>query len=405
MISLWDDTRIKPGSKWRDEISEALDRAKAAILLVSADFLASPFIKDNELPPLLSAAETRGTLILTVILSPCRFLQTATLSCFQAVNSPDEPLVQMRRAKREATFVRLSSRVEQAFASSQPQSPVGVDAHQESIAEQDKRKGLTREEPITRNTLRFWSDDDLMRYVADRIAAQNLPLAPGVVVTLSDLFREAADSAVRTRLYELVHGCQQNGWLAWSGADQDRQVRLTVTGTERAAELTSHSQPKEQTQDHGQRRVTAPKQILDEVAAAEDWVFRSLEAELREPVQRKVRLNNGQGAIEVDGLVPREHGLLAVRVKLLRNGTSLRELSLIGARAIALAVSIDQVRDNVPMWLLLALVGANLDETTLERLRFSMKDIHKSTSGVPIEVKLFELPDLREQLGLPPKRE
>lgn len=116
VISLWDDTRIKSGSRWRDEISAALGRAKAAVLLVSADFLASAFIRDNELPPLLSAAQTRGTIILPVIVGPCRFQQTTSLACFQAINSPDEPLVQMRKAKREATFVRLSSRVEQAFA-------------------------------------------------------------------------------------------------------------------------------------------------------------------------------------------------------------------------------------------------------------------------------------------------
>jgi hypothetical protein len=117
MISLWDDTRIKPGAQWRDEIREALDRARVAVLLVSADFLASQFIRTNELPPLLTAAEKRGTRILPLIVSPCRFKQTPSLACFQAVNSPDEPLVGMRRAKREAVFVRLSSLVEEAFSS------------------------------------------------------------------------------------------------------------------------------------------------------------------------------------------------------------------------------------------------------------------------------------------------
>lgn len=115
LISLWDDTRLRPGSQWRIEIREALDRAKIAVLLVSADFLASDFISTNELPPLLAAAEQRGTLILPLIVSPCRFEQTASLARFQAVNPPSEPLVRMRKAKREEIFVKVSRLIEHVF--------------------------------------------------------------------------------------------------------------------------------------------------------------------------------------------------------------------------------------------------------------------------------------------------
>ena len=61
-IERWDDTRIRPGSEWRSEIKQALERARAAVLLISADFLASDFIQDNELPPLLSLARVQAKL-------------------------------------------------------------------------------------------------------------------------------------------------------------------------------------------------------------------------------------------------------------------------------------------------------------------------------------------------------
>ena len=49
LVDLWDDRRIKPGTRWRDEIRNAMAEARIAVLLVSADFLASDFIASNEL--------------------------------------------------------------------------------------------------------------------------------------------------------------------------------------------------------------------------------------------------------------------------------------------------------------------------------------------------------------------
>src|SRR5262249_34673008 len=88
---LWDDTQIKPGDDWNHEIEQALASARLALLLVSADFLASEFVTDEQLPRLLSAAESRGTRILPIILTPCLFWRTS-LSRFKAINDPARPL-------------------------------------------------------------------------------------------------------------------------------------------------------------------------------------------------------------------------------------------------------------------------------------------------------------------------
>ncbi len=104
VVTRWDDTKIAPGKKWREEIARALEAAKVAVLLVSPYFMASRFIAENELPPLLGAAEHEGAVILPVIISPCVM---GPLSEFQAVNSPSKPLVDLSRGDRDRVWVRL----------------------------------------------------------------------------------------------------------------------------------------------------------------------------------------------------------------------------------------------------------------------------------------------------------
>jgi len=106
-IDLWDDTRIQPGTDWKAEIDRALVSARVAVLLVSADFLASDFVQDQELPVLLEAAEQRGTRILPVIVSHSLFTNSP-LGRFQAVNAPDKPLEQLSKAGRDKALSDLA---------------------------------------------------------------------------------------------------------------------------------------------------------------------------------------------------------------------------------------------------------------------------------------------------------
>lgn len=111
-IDLWVDTKIKVGEKWKERINLALDKSALAILLISADFLASDFIVDNELPPLLKATEEKGKLILPVVLKPCRFTRDQNLSIFQAINDPKIPLSRMDENDREEVYVKIADYID-----------------------------------------------------------------------------------------------------------------------------------------------------------------------------------------------------------------------------------------------------------------------------------------------------
>ena len=107
-IDCWVDTKLRGGDKWREKITDAIDNSNVAILLVSADFLASDFITANELPPILKNAEEKGTRVIPLIVSPCAF-EYSPISEFQAINSPDKTLEDLatNKAATERIFLEL----------------------------------------------------------------------------------------------------------------------------------------------------------------------------------------------------------------------------------------------------------------------------------------------------------
>lgn len=104
LIDPWSDQELAAGDDWQDTIEERLAAAKAAILLVSADFLASEFIVKDELPPLLDKAEQVGTKIMPIVLSPCRFTRDSKLKRFKAINDPERPVSGMTEHEREEVW-------------------------------------------------------------------------------------------------------------------------------------------------------------------------------------------------------------------------------------------------------------------------------------------------------------
>jgi predicted acylesterase/phospholipase RssA len=111
-VLVWDDTRIRPGQHWQDEIEQALTACKVAVLLVTPEFVASDFITKSELPRIL-AAERRGALKLHwLAIVPCAW-DTLSLSSIQAANNPNRPLASLPDVEQHQILVEFARKVKE----------------------------------------------------------------------------------------------------------------------------------------------------------------------------------------------------------------------------------------------------------------------------------------------------
>lgn len=114
VIDVWSDRRIEFGDVWREEIAAALDRARIAVLLVSADFFASDFINSHELPPLLKAAAEGGCRVIPLLVAPSMFSDVPELACFQALPR-GATLSELSTEDGENALVELTRSLSHAF--------------------------------------------------------------------------------------------------------------------------------------------------------------------------------------------------------------------------------------------------------------------------------------------------
>jgi hypothetical protein len=113
VISEWSDKEIKPGKPWKKEIQKALEQAQAAVLLVSPEFIASDFIHENELPPLLAAAKSDELTILWVPISYSSYTETP-IAEYQAASDPSQPLKSMTPAEQDRIWVEICAKLKHA---------------------------------------------------------------------------------------------------------------------------------------------------------------------------------------------------------------------------------------------------------------------------------------------------
>ena len=85
IIEPWQDRQIEAGTEWLKVIEKAMEDCNMAVLLISPDFIASPFIQDKELARLFQRRLNEGLRVIPIIVRPCLWQQEPGIKDLQVV--------------------------------------------------------------------------------------------------------------------------------------------------------------------------------------------------------------------------------------------------------------------------------------------------------------------------------
>jgi hypothetical protein len=112
-LELWSDTHIGAGQQWRPEIDNALTRASVAVLLITANFLASSFVNTEEVPEILLRKKDNGLRVFPLIARECPWRLKPWLSDMQ-VRPPDAKPIWRRGGSVEQELTLITYEVAEA---------------------------------------------------------------------------------------------------------------------------------------------------------------------------------------------------------------------------------------------------------------------------------------------------
>lgn len=113
LIDVWSDSSLHSGDDGDKEIKQAIKQSTIAILLMSADYMASNYINEIEVPLILEKAKNPAYKIMPIIVSGCRYTRDNRFKKIQAVNDPKETVARMTYGKQENFFDKVSFEIEE----------------------------------------------------------------------------------------------------------------------------------------------------------------------------------------------------------------------------------------------------------------------------------------------------
>ena len=117
LLELWCDRDIEIGADWEKEIDTNLATAKIAVLLISANYLASKFVMTKEVPHLLAQHEAAGMRIIPVLMKDCVWEAVPWLKRLQMLPRDSKPVTGLPEARIDGALADVAREIFQIVGS------------------------------------------------------------------------------------------------------------------------------------------------------------------------------------------------------------------------------------------------------------------------------------------------
>ena len=189
-LIFWDGTGISAGANWEAEIDTQLRTPTVAILLVSADFLASNFIVSKELPVIYERAEKNTLRLLWIAVGHSLVSQTP-LWRIQALNDPTRPLETLPRPQRMEAWVKIGEAIKNSVGVSAVAGALGAIDDSYNLVRSVVLRAQTKSEPHP--VAQYTASDDTVAFAA---------YGTTVTITADDMKVLDKDSLELIQMYE-----------------------------------------------------------------------------------------------------------------------------------------------------------------------------------------------------------
>jgi formylglycine-generating enzyme required for sulfatase activity len=234
-LERWDDSRIQAGGLWRQEIEQALASASVALLLVSADFLASDFVVRSELPPLFRAAKEKGLRILWVPLRPSLWKHIPEIEQYQAVIPPGRTLAEMAEVEQERAFVQIAELILSTCQEQEVRLARLREEEAERFAREQKEQEvrLAQEQKAEAERLEREQEEEAERVAREREAQERQAEQERLAREAEERPRQEADGLAREQL-ALERKAEHERLAREQREEQQRQAREQAEHQNRA---------------------------------------------------------------------------------------------------------------------------------------------------------------------------
>lgn len=113
IINVWHDQKITPGWDWNEEITKKLTSSDIVLLLLSANFLASDYIRINELKTALERHEKREAVVIPIVIRPCPWSRNQNLTKLLALPRNGDPISIW--PNEDSAFLHVFEEIEKAI--------------------------------------------------------------------------------------------------------------------------------------------------------------------------------------------------------------------------------------------------------------------------------------------------